>query len=87
MKNLKQKLTLIFLLIINFTFACDACKLAQPKLTQSFTHGEGPRGNIDWIIVAVVAVIVIYTLIFSIKYIAKPGERKQNHIKYSILQD
>lgn len=87
MKNLKQKLTLIFLLIINFSWACDACKLAQPPVTRSFTHGAGPQGNLDWIIVGVVSVIIIYTLIFSVKYLAKPGEKKKDHIKYSILQD
>lgn len=87
MKNFKKYFALLFLLIINFGFACDACKLNQPKITSSFTHGEGPRGNVDWLIVAVVAIIVIYTLIFSIKYLAKPGEKQSNHIKYSILQD
>lgn len=76
-----------FLLLADFAFACEACKLNQPKITSSFTHGEGPRGNIDWVIVAVVSLIAIYTLIFSIKYLAKPGEKKVNHIKYSILQD
>lgn len=87
MKNFKHKLSLLFLLIINLAWACEACKLAQPAITKNFTHGEGPRGNIDWVIVAVVAIIVVYTLIFSIKYLVKPGEKKQSHIKYSILKD
>ena len=87
MKNLKQKLTLLFLLIINFSWACEACKLAQPPITRSWTHGAGPTGTVDWIIVSVVSVIILYTLVFSIKYLAKPGEEKNNHIKYSILQD
>lgn len=87
MKNLKYLASMLFLLFVDFVYACDACKLNQPKITQSFTHGQGPRGNIDWIIVGVVSLIAIYTLIFSIKYLAKPGEKKENHIKYSILQD
>ena len=87
MKHLKYLLSLAFLLLVDFVYACDACKLEQPKITSSFTHGQGPRGNIDWIIVGVVTIIALYTLIFSIKYLAKPGEKKANHIKYSILQD
>lgn len=87
MKNIKFVLSLVFLLMIDFIYACDACKLEQPKITSSFTHGQGPRGNIDWIIVGVVTVITLFTLIYSIKYLAKPGEKKESHIKYSILED
>lgn len=87
MKNFKQILGLLFLLIINFASACEACEAAQPAITRGYTHGLGPSGNIDWIIVSIVSVIVIYTLIFSIKYLAKPSENRHNHIKYSILQD
>ena len=85
MKNLKNNITLIFLFIVNFAFACDACKLQQPKVTQGFTHGTGPESKWDWLIVAIIAVITVYTLIYSIKYIVKPGEKDKNHIKYSIL--
>ena len=87
MKNFKHIFSFLFLLIIDLIYACDACKLAQPKITRNFTHGVGPSGNVDWIIVGVVSLIILYTLIFSIKYLAKPGEKKANHIKYSILQD
>lgn len=87
MKYLKYQLSICLVFFINFIWACEACKAAQPKLTQNFTHGVGPRGNFDWVIVAAVAVIAVYTLVFSIKYLAKPGEKKSNHIKYSILQD
>ena len=82
MKNLKLKLTLLFLLIINLSWAqlCDTKPSALFDYT--ITHG-----TIDWIIVAVVSVIILYTLIFSIKYLAKPGEEKNSHIKYSILKD
>ena len=87
MKNSKYLLSFLLLLIAQWSWACDACKLAQPKVTQNFTHGQGPSGNIDWVIVGIVALITLYTLIYSIKYLAKPGEQKKNHIKYSILQD
>lgn len=87
MKNIKYILSLLFLLLINLVYACDACKLEQPEITSSFTHGQGPRGNMDWVIVAIVAAITLYTLIFSIIYLVKPGEKKDGHIKYSILED
>ncbi|MBC7557396.1 MAG: hypothetical protein H7195_10595 [Chryseobacterium sp.] len=82
MKNLKQKLTLLFLLIINFSWA-QLCN-TKPSVIFDYTV---THGAIDWVIVVVVSIIIIYTLIFSIKYLAKPGEKKSNHIKYSILQD
>ncbi|MGS0748692.1 hypothetical protein [Halpernia sp. GG3] len=82
MKNLKLKLTLLFLLIINLSWA-QLCN-TKPSVIFDYTV---THGAIDWIIVAVVSVIILYTLVFSIKYLAKPGEEKNSHIKYSILQD
>lgn len=85
MKKYKNILTVLFLLIANFVFACEACKLQQPKITQSFTHGTGPESQWDWLIVAVIAVITLYTFVYSLKYLIKPGEKDKNHIKHSIL--
>ncbi len=85
MKNVRNFAMLFFLFIINFAFACDACKLQQPAVTRDFTHGVGPKGDADWIIVAIIGVITVYTFIFSLKYLVKPGEKDKNHIKNSIL--
>ena len=85
MKNFKNTAVLFFLLLMNFVFACDACKLQQPKVTRDFTHGVGPRGDFDWIIVAVIAVITILTFIYSLKFLVKPGEKERDHIKNSIF--
>lgn len=85
MKSFRNIATTLFLLIVDFALACEACKLQQPKITQSFTHGTGPESQWDWIIVASIALITIYTLIFSIKYLVIPGEKDKNHIKYSVL--
>ena len=73
------------MLMTTFAFACEACKLQQPKITQSFTHGTGPESKWDWLIIGVIAVITVYTFIFSLKYLVKPGEKNDNHIKNSIL--
>lgn len=85
MKTIKNTAIFFFLLVVNFAFACDACKLQQPKVTRDFTHGVGPRGDFDWIIVAVIAVITILSFIYSLKFLVKPGEKDRNHIKNSIL--
>lgn len=85
MKTIKNTAIFFFLLVVNFAFACDACKLQQPKVTRDFTHGVGPRGDFDWIIVAIIAVITILTFIYSLKFLVKPGEKDRNHIKNSIL--
>lgn len=85
MKNFKNTAIIFFLFAINFAFACEACKLQQPAVTRDFTHGVGPRGQFDWIIVAVIAVITVYTLIYSVKYLVKPGETEKDHVKNSIL--
>ena len=85
MKNFRNSAILFFLLLVNFAFACDACKLQQPKVTRDFTHGVGPRGDYDWIIVAVIAVLTIYTFVYSLKYLVKPGEKNRDHIKNSIF--
>ncbi len=85
MKILKNIAILVCLFVINFAFACEACKLQQPKVTRDFTHGIGPRGDYDWIIVAVIAVITVLTFIYSMKFLLKPGEKDADHIKYSIF--
>ena len=83
MKNLKIKFTLLFLLIVNLSWAQELCN-TKPSVIFDYTI---THGTIDWIIVAVVSANIIYTLIFSIKDLAKPGEEKNSHIKYSILKD
>ena len=85
MNTFKNTAIVFFLLMVNLAFACDACKLQQPKVTRDFTHGVGPRGDFDRIIVAVIAVLTIFTFVYSLKYLVKPGEKNQDHIKNSIL--
>lgn len=85
MKNYKKVVSLLMILAANFAFACEACKLQQPKITQSFTHGTGPDSNWDWLIIGIIAIITVYTLFYSVKYLVKPGEKNRDHIKNSIL--
>ncbi len=79
--------SLALFFIQSIALACDACKKQQPKITQSFTHGSGPQSNWDWVIIAIITVITILTFIYSMKYLIKPGEKNDNHIKQSILNN
>lgn len=85
MNYYKKVISLIVIFAANFVFACEACKLQQPKITQDFTHGTGPDSGWDWMIVGGISIITIYTLFYSVKYLVKPGEKNRDHIKNSIL--
>jgi len=84
--NLKTLLVSVFALSVNAILACPACEKQQPKITQGITHGAGPQSNWDWVIIAVVSVITLLTLIYSVKYLIKPNEQNSDHIKQSILK-
>jgi len=87
MKN-KLKPGFILLVAIFATaalLACPLCEKQQPEITRGITHGTGPQSNWDWVIIAVISIITLFTLIASLKYLIKPGEKNINHIKQSIL--
>ena len=85
---MKNKLGfLIAFLISAVSIACPLCESKQPKGFENITHGEGPDGNIDYIIMYTAIVIVGYTLIMSIKYLVKPREKEKSHIKNIVLGD
>ena len=86
MKNLTKLLTLLLVQLAAFAYACEACKLQQPKVTQYLTHGTGPDGQLDWLIVAVIAVITLVTFYYLVKFLIIPGEKDKDHIKYSFLE-
>lgn len=85
---MKNKILLIITSFFSVTaMACDLCKSNQPKGFEDITHGEGPTGDVDYIIMWSAIVIVSYTLIMSVKYLIKPNEREQDHIKNLIVED
>lgn len=88
MENTHIKRLLLTILLCFFmvsTYACPACDKQQPKLLQGVTHGTGPDGNWDYIIITIAVVIVLLTLFYSIKWLIKPGEQATSHIKQIIL--
>jgi heme/copper-type cytochrome/quinol oxidase subunit 3 len=94
-KNMKLKMKSL-ILTVSITFgiwiaayapakACDACKAQQPKFLQGITHGAGPTGNWDYIIVSIMVVITLYSLYALIKCLAKPENPEHQDIKKIIL--
>ena len=79
-------LTIILLLLNGVMFACPTCEKNQPKITQGLTHGTGPDSNWDWVIVSVILLITLLTLFFSVKYLIRPGEKNDDHIKHLIIE-
>ena len=65
--------------------ACELCEAQQPKILRGLTHGAGPQGSFDYVIVAVTVGIVLFALGYAIKYVVRPGEHEANHIKRIIL--
>ncbi|WP_194850727.1 hypothetical protein [Nonlabens antarcticus] len=85
---MKNKITLIVALLIGtIGMACPVCKEKQPAGFENITHGQGPEGNIDYIIMWSAIVIVGYTLIMSIKFLVKPKENQKDHIKNLVVED
>lgn len=78
-------LTVVLALSMHIIYACPVCEAQQPKITKGITHGAGPQSDWDWVIIAIIVLITLLTLVFSIKYLIKPGEKNSDHIKRSIL--
>lgn len=77
----------VWLLTTPILLACPVCERQQPKLLKGVVHGQPPDRTLDYVIVWVVVAITIYALYFSMRYLIKPGEKNQDHIKYMILND
>jgi len=82
-----QLLILTFLLSTFVTSACPVCERNKPKILQGITHGSNPDSNWDYVIVTAVAIIGMFTLYYSVKWLFKPNENNKDHIKYSILNE
>jgi len=81
----KFALIIPFLHTVSAVLACPVCDKQQPKVLQGITHGAGPQSSWDYVIVWAAVIIVLFTLYFSLKWIFRPGEKSENHIKRLIL--
>lgn len=86
--NIIRKIAVLiaaYLLIATPAWACPVCEKQQPKVLRGVAHGAGPENNWDYLIVGVIAVIVLITLYYSMKWLVRPGEGTSNHIKRHVL--
>lgn len=83
---MKKNSLLFILLLPAVLLACPVCERNQPKLLRGIVHGAGPESNWDYVSIWLTIVIAVITLLFSIKWLVRPGEKNADHIKYSILK-
>lgn len=81
----KISLSLILTTLQLAAFACPLCEKKQPAVLRGITHGTGPDSNWDYAIVSAMVVIVLLTLVYTIKYLVKPGEKNLSHIKHTVI--
>lgn len=80
-------LALLSLAMLRTTaWACETCRAQQPEVLRGLTHGAGPQGNFDYVIVFVTLAVAVLALVYAIKFIVHPGEREADHIKRIVLQ-
>lgn len=86
---MSKRTALFFLLILTgfrSVFACELCKSKQPEALKELTHGVGPEGTTDYIIMYGAIVVVLIVLVLSIKLLINPAKADENYqIKYQIL--
>lgn len=70
-----------------YAIACPVCERQQPEILRGITHGAGPDSSWDYIIVWAMVVIVILSLGLSIRWLVRPGEKSDQHIKTLILNN
>lgn len=62
------------------------CLTYPQELLTTDLGSNTPEGKIDFVLIYVSLVIVGYTLYRGLKYLIRPGEKANNHIKRKILK-
>ena len=68
------------------SLACPLCERNQPKILRGIVHGGGPESKWDYWIVCSMLAVVVLTLFYSVKWLIRPGEKNEGHIKRTILK-
>ncbi|HEY0669697.1 MAG TPA: hypothetical protein VGD22_16055 [Sphingobacteriaceae bacterium] len=83
---MKKYLLILLMALSGFVAkACPVCDKQQPKVLQGITHGAGPQSQWDYVIISFAVVIVVITLFYSVKWLFRPDEKAQDHIKQIII--
>lgn len=67
--------------------ACPVCERNKANKILALTHGASPDSQWDYAIVIAAIIVAIFTLFYSVKWLIKPNEKNQHHIKYFILNE
>lgn len=81
----KSIYTTLLLALSAISYACPMCDKQQPKILKGIAHGAGPESNLDYVIVWGMVAFVALTLFYAVKYLVKPKENNDNHIKRTII--
>jgi phage shock protein PspC (stress-responsive transcriptional regulator) len=76
---------IVLMLFFGVGFSCPVCERNQPKILKGIVHGAGAESNWDYVGVWIIAIIAILTLIYSVKWLIRPNEKNEDHIKNFIL--
>lgn len=86
---MKKYIFILFLGLMNLmsssVMACDACRKQQPTILRDVAHGAGPESQWDYVIVWITVLITAVSLFYAVKWLVKPGEDNQDHIKRTFL--
>ncbi len=86
-----KKISSVFLVFGLSTFrvlACELCKSHQPKMLREVAHGTGPQGTMDYVLLWGAILIVLITLVLSIRLLLLPNKLDKNHpIKFLPLNE
>ncbi len=82
---MKKTLTLLGILLF-FYSAASAQWFCEKTPAIRGGSAESSNGTMDAMIIGIAILIVLFTLIMSIKYLFKPGEKNPDHIK-NIVKD
>lgn len=85
---MKKIIGILLLIVLRIDiYACPACKQQQPRLLRGIVHGAGPENGWELGILLLALFIFGYSLLYSVKYLLRPGEPATGHIKHFILDD
>lgn len=86
---MKKIISCIFLLTVlaDIAIACEVCERNRASLLKGFTHGADPESRWDYLIVSATVIIVLLSTFYFIKWIIRPGEKSESHIKRVVLNN
>ncbi len=84
---MKKIITFVVLIITSvYAAACPVCDRNDTKEFKLInTHGAEPESSWDYLIVIAITILAIVTLFYTIKWLRKPNEKNNDHIKYQFL--